>query len=270
MIKIEPGFYKDLSIDDYHKSEGISKSGLMKIAKSPKHYWHEYLNDDKRQVKRSDDFIIGDMLHTKLLEPEKLEERFCLAPLTDRRTKQGKEDYAQFLIESEGKTPCNMEMSYQVNCMEESARNNNEFMALIEGGTFESSIFFEDVETGVMLKSRPDILFDSHVADLKTTRDASPESFQRDIITYGYDVQFALMQNSIYAQFGKMIKEFFILAVEKQEPHCTAVYLMSDDIIHYGRKRLREYLSIYKDCLDKNEWGGIKPQILELPKWLKI
>lgn len=271
MKKIECGYYTDLSIEDYHNSEGLSKSGIAKILKSPRHYWHEYFNPDKETKKRSDDFVIGDMVHTKLLEPDKLEERFCLSPLTDRRTKQGKEDYADFLMESAGKTPCTMEMSCQVNCMEESAKSNKEFMSLIEGGAFESSIYFKDVETDLLLKSRPDILFDSHVADLKTTRDASPESFQRDCIAYGYDIQFALMQQATYAQFGKMIKEFFILCIEKEPPYATAVYLMSDDMIHYGRKRLREGLKKYNEIKDmKIQEITYDTKVLELPAWCKL
>lgn len=268
-IMIEPGYYTDLSIEDYHNSEGLSKSGIAKLLKSPRHYWHEYLNPNKPTKKRSDDFIIGDMLHTKLLEPEKLEERFCLAPLTDRRTKQGKQDYAQFLIESEGKTPCTMEMSYQVNCMEQSARSNKEFMSLVEDSFYEHSMYAIDPETGVSIKSRPDIIGKGYIADIKTSRDISKESFTRDTLKFGYDMQFSIAQLCYFLIHGEMIKNFFILAIEKEEPFLTNVYLLSDEFIHYGRKKMIDGLKIYKDCVEKNKWES-EPETLFLPSWIKL
>lgn len=270
MKEIKPGFYKDLSIDDYHSSNGISKSGIMKISKSPIHYWHEYLNENKPEKTRSNDFIIGDMVHTKLMEPEKFEDRFCIAPICDRRTKKGKDEWENLLSSKGNKEICTFDMSYQANCMEESAKNNNEFISLIDGGMYESSIYWNDIETGVLCKSRPDILGFDYVADIKTTKDISPDSFARDCITYGYDIQAAMWQMAIHANFGNMVKSFFILAIEKDPPYATAVYLLSDDMIHHGRKRFQENLKIYKECLDKNEWHSIKPQILELPRWLKL
>ena len=264
------GIYNDLSIEEYHSSAGISKSGLMKIAKSPLHYWHEYLNEENQGATRSKDLIIGDMVHTKILEPEKFEDRFCLAPLCDRRTNKGKEEYAQFLIDSAGKSICDFDMSYQVNCMEESFLKNKEAMSILNNASFETSIYWNDFETDLLCKSRPDILGKNYVADLKTSRDISHDSFARDCIAYGYDVQAAMWQMAVHSQTGEMIKDFIFLVIEKTEPFATAIYIMSDEMVHYGRERFRKYLNIYKECLEENEWGGIKPQILELPRWCKL
>lgn len=269
MKTINPGFYKDLSIEDYHSSNGISKSGIMKVARSPLHYWHHYLNPEKEPETRGEHLLLGDVVHTMLMEPHKFDERFCLAPKVDKRTKEGKETWAEFESTIGNKDALREDVYTEAFKMFESANKNKEFMSLIEGGTFESSIYFNESDHGVLCKSRPDILFDGFVSDIKTTKDASPESFARDCIKFGYDVQFAMCQMAVFQQFGKMIKDFFILVVEKEFPYNTGIYLMSDEMIHYGRKRFIDNIKIFKRCAEGNEWPSYGLRTLELPNWLK-
>jgi PDDEXK-like domain of unknown function (DUF3799) len=61
------------------------------------------------------------------------------------------------------------------------------------------------------------------IQDLKTTRDASPESFAKDSINFGYDLQ-ATLYLLIARALGFEKKAFNFVCVENQEPWTTKVY----------------------------------------------
>ncbi len=63
-----PFIIANLDIDVYHRSEGISASGISLLMDCPKRYWHEYLNPEgKRDTSKSNDkFKLGSAVHMKV------------------------------------------------------------------------------------------------------------------------------------------------------------------------------------------------------------
>lgn len=84
---------------EYREAEGISRSDLFKISRSPKHFKYEQENP----AEQSKALLFGIALHSYVLEPEKFKEEYAIIPNCDKRTKAGKETYRQFLAENEGK-----------------------------------------------------------------------------------------------------------------------------------------------------------------------
>ena len=87
--------------EEYHADPAVSKSHLDQIARSGYHYWARYLNPDRQPVKPTAAMLFGTLVHTAVLEPDELRNRYDLAP--DRRTKAGKALAAE--MESKGITP---------------------------------------------------------------------------------------------------------------------------------------------------------------------
>jgi exodeoxyribonuclease VIII len=83
---INPGIY-NLSSEAYHHGPGISRSGLMEFKRSPYHYWYKHLNPDYIAEPATPAQIFGNALHTYVLEPEKFDQQFFVAPKFDKRTK---------------------------------------------------------------------------------------------------------------------------------------------------------------------------------------
>jgi exodeoxyribonuclease VIII len=92
---MKPGIYFDISNEDYHAGDGVSKSQLDMVALSPALLqWQKSAPVDTEKLKALD---MGTALHCLLLEPEEFDKRFIVAPQFNRRTTAGKEDEAAFL-----------------------------------------------------------------------------------------------------------------------------------------------------------------------------
>ena len=82
---------------EYHnKTEYLSKSNLDLIRKSPAHY-KAFLDGEKS--KPTPAMVFGSLVHSVVFN----EDNFAVMPECDRRTKEGKAIYEQFLSESAGK-----------------------------------------------------------------------------------------------------------------------------------------------------------------------
>ncbi|HBE5423774.1 TPA: PD-(D/E)XK nuclease-like domain-containing protein [Escherichia coli] len=92
---MKPGIYFDISNEDYHAGDGVSKSQLDMVAKNPALLkWVQAAPEDEEKKSALD---IGTALHCLLLEPGEFDKRFIVSPKFDRRTKQGKADEEAFL-----------------------------------------------------------------------------------------------------------------------------------------------------------------------------
>lgn len=84
---------------EYHDAEGVSKSDLDLVHKSPLHY----ITAKNSQKVQTEALLFGSALHKFVLENNEFSSEFTTAPLCDRRTKEGKAIYADFLEKSVGK-----------------------------------------------------------------------------------------------------------------------------------------------------------------------
>jgi exodeoxyribonuclease VIII len=76
----------------YRKADGLNQSTLKKVlAVSPFHADYLLKNPDRTPA-----MAFGSALHTLVLEPEKFQDNYIVAPVCDRRTTEGKRVYAEF------------------------------------------------------------------------------------------------------------------------------------------------------------------------------
>lgn len=263
-LEIKPGVY-DLSIDDYHESEGISRSGIMHFKRSPLHYWHHHINEDKEPENDTDALIFGNAVHTFILEPEKYEHTFLVVPKVDRRTSEGKAKYARLTANLGDKKIITEELHEQVIKISESINKHPFAKDLISNAQYEKSIYWNDPETGILCKCRPDIWRNNSVCDLKTTNDASQSAFQRSIYGYGYHIQAAMIREGLLQACNQKIEEFVFIAVEKEPPFAVGVYLLSKEAIDKGYEEFKEILKHYKLCLENNNWPSYEITQVSLP-----
>lgn len=268
MIIKTPGIHKNVPIDDYHNSPGISSSGISLILDCPKRYWHEYLSGETvRESTKA--IVIGQALHTLALEPDTFSDRFFVMPDTDRRTRAGKEEWENALRSLGTRTAISADEFMIADSMAASIRKHPMFRKLAGNGNIEDSILWKDEETGALLRSRPDYYNDFLIVDLKTTDDASPAAFARSIAAYGYHRQAAMACDALTSQTGFEYDSVVQFVVEKNPPWLVAVYLLSPESIDQGRLEYMRGAQIYQDCMEKNEWPGYEEVIkdIDLPKY---
>ncbi len=248
-----------LSNEDYHRSDGISKSGLDLILRSPAHYRFA----EKREATRA--MEIGTALHCAILEPERFaSEYMLLRNCTDRRASEYKEAVKVWGVE---RVLTGAEAA-RVAGMQESVRNNPHLSMLAEPGRCELSVFATDPETGIVVRCRFDKLTDDGLAiDLKKTQDI--RDFAKSVANYGYHMQAAFYSDVWEWATGEPLAGFVFAAVEEQMPHASAPITLDAEALDIGRMLYRRALNEYAECLNTGEWPGIAmpPAELQLPGW---
>lgn len=239
---------------EYRKYPAISRTSLFKISESPEKFKY-YLEHPEPPTPS---LIFGQLFHSMALQPETVWEQFAVVPNVDRRTKAGKEAFAEFELQSEGKTIVSVDMVEQSMAMCE-ALNRNEYVKKLLKGEKEKPFFWEDDLTGEACKCRVDCLTELGdnllVVDLKTTENAETEAFMRSAIKYGYDFQSAMYSKGVEVNTGK--KPLFVfIAIEKKPPYAINILQADELLIRRGYDLFREYIGIYHDCKQTGNFYG--------------
>lgn len=257
---------------EYREAEGISRSDLFKISKSPQHFKYEQENPSEQ----SKALLFGIALHSYVLEQNKFEEEYAVIPKVDRRKKEGKEIYAQFLAENEGKFFVENDDMEVIKQMAESINSVPIAKKLLEG-KHEQSFFWTDDMTGEKCKCRPDILTEIGdtiiIADVKTCESAKTDTFMKKAVEYGYDLQAYMYCEGVRKSINKKCS-FVFIAVEKKPPYAVNILQADEYMMLRGQDLFREYLGTYHYCKENNNWysyNGANGDInnLSLPAWIR-
>lgn len=279
-----PGAYSGIDNADYHRNPNllpapsISASGLKcLLSKSPRHYWFDSpLNSDRPPEQDKAHFNVGKAAHDMLLLSERWPECYHILPegytAPSSRTKNFSEDQiAALAAKDAGKTLIRWDDAALVRGMADAIRSNPLAAAALANGESEVTLCWQDKETGVWLRARPDFLPNKRkiIPDLKTAADASPKAFQRTIANYGYAQAAALYLDGIEAVFGDRPTNWIHVVVEKEPPHVVALYELPQEDIGRGRWLNRRAIRIFADCLSTGKWAGYadQPTMLGLPQW---
>lgn len=244
---------------DYHADPAVSASHLHAVARSPQHYWARFLDPQRPQMEPTAAMRLGALVHCAVLEPDELLQRYGVAP--DRRTKDGKAVAAEMAAQGiEAVSEADMVLAL---AMASSVREHPYAGALLSSGKAEQSFWWDDKQTGLRCKCRPDWHTGSTVVDLKTTTDASPAGFAKSVATFRYHVQ----ANHYLA--GTFAERFVFTAVEKTYPYAVGVYELDEAAMTHGEQLRRRDLQVIADCRAINEWPGYGTtcENLSLPSW---
>jgi hypothetical protein len=266
--RIDPG----MTNEDYHLAPEIGNSGLTGINRSVAHFLHSRAASDDAPL--SAPLLEGQAMHCRFLEPADFDNRFAFCPAgLDRRTKAGKEAYREFLEEAEGKLILTDDQNQRGAEMAELLNSHQRVSELVDlkTGHAEVSIFWD--HAGIGCKARPDYVSPDGkiLVDLKTTVDASPETFAKSIVNFGYHRQAAW-----YLQGWRRVTGFhadFVFAVvEKQPPHGIACYTLDEAALAEGWLQCRNILAKYRSFLSepeeaRNAGYSTDIQELTLPRW---
>lgn len=239
---------------EYHNAEGISRSELFKIKKSPMHFKYEMENPPEPTPA----LIFGQAVHKYVLEPEDFENEFVVAPDVDRRTKAGKEAYAEFVIRSEGKTVITKDDMGKIIEMNRQIQNHPLAKQLL-AGRHEQSFFWTDEMTGEKCKCRTDCITEydeqKYIVDYKTTDSCEDGHFERSCRKYGYKFQAGMYSEGVFQNTFED-HGFAFVAQEKTAPYAVRVYFCRPEFVMQGIDQFRELIGIYHDCKETGNWYG--------------
>lgn len=252
---------RGLPFGDYCEIDAINNSGLKLIRQSPMHY-------KLAKRKETKALVVGHASHTATLEPHLFNDLYCVfSEGQTKTTKEGKKEWSE--LESTGKTILRHAEYVDAMSIANAVRNYSPAAQYIKNGNAELTIVTELDDLTV--KCRYDYLIaSSSIVDLKTTENASPESFIRSITNYGYDMQAAFYIDCGRAA-GLEIDGFIFIAVESAHPYAVGIYQLDDESIEIGRQKYQAALERYRECEAFDDWPGYSPELLTLtlPNWAR-
>lgn len=260
-MELVPGIYPGLSNEQYHACEGMSKTKLdMFIRDQAALDWMERCPVDEDKLKTLD---FGDAMHAICLEPDRLKNDFVVMPPYNLRTNQGKADKLAFEKDNADKVILTSDEHKKLTLMFESVMAHKDARQLIElPGISEQSYFWEDPETGVLCKCRPDRNitegpFSSVLVDIKTTDYIS--KFKYSIEDYRYYVQSPFYLDGVNA-CGEEKTTFVFLVIQKTIElgrYPVRCEVLPDAAVKYGRNEYKQNLFSYASARKNNRFNGI-------------
>ena len=276
----QPGIYGWVSNYQYHTSPGVSNSDL-KVLNDETPADLKYKKDHPELYEPTDAMMIGQAFHTLVLEPAKFNSRFAVLPREiNLRTKDGQQERDRLV--SSGKLLIREAQLDDVKQMVLSTQNHPMAGPLLSrmGAVYESSIYWQDRQTKLLLKCKPDILiqnfgFDGNkyniIVDLKKcgAGKANPKQFPREIYKYLYHQQAAMYLDGVSTAYGRRFEIFMFITCEDSPPYKCAVYMCDREMIDKGHELYRRNLSIYNECIKQGIWPGYEDELItvSLPPW---
>jgi len=250
--------------DEYAKLTGVNWSSLRHMATSPLLYkWR--LTHPKEPT---DEMIMGQAIHTAILEPEEFSKRFAVFD----GTRRGKV-WDAWEEDHPGVESLKPKDLANIDAVVNAVLSHPVAAAMLEGGAFESPITWTDPDTGFACKARGDCFRPNRVVDLKSTSDASPRAWSKKTADMLHHGQFAFYHFGAIAA-GRMPPDALspvAIVVEQSEPYDVAVYAISDAALFAGRALGIELMNLLGACADADYWPGVAPELLtlDLPKWAR-
>ena len=266
--------FKDMPDAEYFAHSAISNSKIKELLRSPAHYQHSLTAPHEEK----ESFVVGSATHCSVLEFLEFDKRFFISDeKIDKRTKIGKERFAEIVIEANGKQILTSENYEKVSGMHNAIMSNSEAGSLFRNGSPEVVAITEIDD--VPAKAKFDYLiernvfwegvdYDGVIVDLKTTDDARRDSFSKSIHKFGYDTQCAWYTDVAEKALGGNYLFVFVV-VEKAAPHCLSIFQLDDASIHIARMKYRRALALYRECNVTGDWYGYESSIqtISLPSW---
>lgn len=250
---------------EYRQAEGINKSTLWEMRKSPAHY--KFLLDHPREDTAA--YHLGRAVHAAILTPTAYKRGYIVAPDINRRTKAGQEDYKALLeaAAAAGQEILTAQEAETVRAMAAAIRRNRDAMALLKGTKRERPIFWTDEDSGLKCKAKIDAYKRGIMIDLKTTQDAETDAFTREALRYGYDVQAAHYISAYQSTETSVMPEWYFIAIEKAEPYIVNVLRADAGFIDHGYIIRQQLLERLKKCRESGAYPGYGVNDLCLPAW---
>lgn len=253
---------ESLSFQAYQELPGISMSKLRGMGVSPAHFKYEGDHKDSPEKK------LGRLVDCLITTPG----LFPTSYYTCEVAKKGSAKYNEQLLMAEGKELIDPEDLEIATSIKDSFFAHSLCQGLMRNARTQLSVTWETSD-GVACKGRPDLLSSDLgiLVDIKTTKDARPESFQRSAEDYCYFHQLEFYRRGLIAN-GEKVGPCIIVALETKPPYKgVQVYELAECDLEAAGTEIDGWLKKYKYCIDTNEYPCYPELIHKLyrPAWKK-
>jgi len=270
VIITKPGIY-DMDAVEYHAdpcpSGSLSSTGARALVTDcPAMFRYKQFNSPRSRA-----FDIGTAGHLMVLEPHLFDERVVVVR---GKTADGKASPGYQTADAKkqrdtayemGKVPLLEAEAEKVRAMREALWSDPVAKLAFKDGQAEQSMFWQDDESGIWCRTRPDFVPASgnYLVDYKTAASANPDDFARAMLNCGYHQQAAWYLDGYQAVTGKMPDAFWFIVQMKEPPFLVSVCKIDQASIEVGRTLNRYARGVFAWCQERNEWPGYQPRVDE-------
>ena len=231
----------------YNDKDYVSNSILNYLSNNSPEYCR-YMMDNPQPATSAMKF--GSALHMNVLQPEEFNKHYAIAPKFDKRTKQGKQDAAEFANNNMFKTVLSGKDYDLIEMLTLKLMKDSDAKTLLTNGLKEHIIAWHNEEYDIKCRGMLDVYRPDQniIVDLKTTQDSSYNAFASSVRKFKYYKQAAFYMDAVRAQ------EFYIVAIEKNPPFSINIIELGEDLLDRGREMYNRELEIYKYCMDNDYW----------------
>jgi len=242
----------------YDDKEHVTNSMLSWLKQSPAYFKSQI---DKKSVP-TDAMTFGSAFHCAVLESDKFDDLYYVMPKLDKRTKAGKEEFAEHMSKAGDKVVITTDQYSKILAMKDAVYNNKTMSELFtsnEGVAESVNIWEEKVQDKngknhvIKCKSLIDLRRDNDdlVVDLKTTTSVS--AFTSSIRKFGYDRQAAFYLRGLQAN-GLISPDarFVFAVVEKEAPYEIAMFELDRSVMDEANLHIDSLLQTYQQCIAEN------------------
>lgn len=259
----------------YDKAEGLRRSDLWKIHRSPYYFKTQMEQKDKAP---SAALTFGIAAHKLILEPTTFFDEYAIAPEVNRRTKAGKEEWENFVQQcaADDKEAISQADYNTISMMADAVRKNPLALQFLTG-IHESEWYWTDPSTQEKLKCKCDNITDpiegkKYIVDYKTTDSCENGHFERSVSRYGYQFQAGFYTEGLKQNTGEDYG-FAFVAQEKSAPYACRIYICSDIFVINGQQEYFRLLNLYHSCKESGDWYGYEGEtpkptmLLDITEW---
>lgn len=261
---ITAGLRYDMPAADYRTSIAPDGSAILSSTRAktllleagPAKYRHLQFSPEKKK-----EYDLGNAAHAFALGKDG--DRLVLVDADSWRTKAAQE--ARDDAYAGGKTPLLPSDMVTAQDMATELRKHEQAMESLAGETEVS--MFHQVDGGLWVRGRIDVMADEWTTDYKTARDASTR-FLTDAFRLGYHMQAAWYRRMRHWLTGELLP-YRIVAQESTAPYLVSVWEFDSTLLELGELDMDESIRIYNACTTSGQWPGYPTEIqpLTLPEW---
>lgn len=255
-------FLVEMDDNTYRSYGAVAQSDLKLIRSKSLHHYRNMIRSKSTPAQ-----VLGRGIHACIYEPEIFKTQYIELPQGfDRRTKARREEYETMAEKGIVLSHEDYKLCGQIR---DSVHSHDVAENIIKGSVFERVVIARDKKTGILLKGKLDGYKTGVISDLKTTVNAQPNAFIRDIFKYGYHFQAAFYIDLVERCTG-LTPKYYIIAVEKSFPYAVSLFEMSAKTLAIGRTQYKETLSVLERAKQNNSWPSYKTMTtVAPPKWLE-
>jgi hypothetical protein len=263
------GVTRGMRNEDYHGDRSaVSSTQLKRMLISPAHFL-SCINDPEES---GEALLFGSVLHGRLLEPDTFDARFFAMPKVNRSRKEGKQRYAEYLVQAAGRTIYPEAWKEPIERTIENAMAHGRARELFAKGEAEVALVWLDPETGVKCKAKIDWWWHEArmLADVKSAEDVTYDGFRKTCGRLGYALSAAMYCEGVFQLTGEE-PDWAFVACEKGRPNTVAMYRATQRFLERGASDLRCALRRLAECRARGHFpmlqGDGEWEDIDLPSW---